>query len=54
MAAQQKAIAVGGNYFKHIMVDTTIQDKLSRLGYLQLWLDNGVLTTGSLEEQIKE
>jgi hypothetical protein len=36
------------------MVDTTIQDRLLRLGYSQFWLDNGVLTIDKLEEQIKE
>lgn len=47
-------LRVGGNYFRHIMVDTTIQDKLSILGYSQLWLDSGVLTNEKLEEQIKQ
>lgn len=36
------------------MVDTTIQDRLLRLGYSQLWLDSGVLTNDKLEEQIRE
>ncbi|AXE17806.1 hypothetical protein DR864_08690 [Runella rosea] len=36
------------------MVDTTIQDKLLRLGYSQLWLDNGILTIDSLNQQMKE
>lgn len=49
-----RILIVGGNYFRHIMVDTTIQDKLSRLGYSQFWLDSGVLTNEQLEEQIKQ
>ncbi len=36
------------------MVDTTIQDKLSRLNYSQHWLDSGVLTENILTEQIRE
>lgn len=36
------------------MVDTTIQNKLLRLGYSQLWLDSGILTIDNLEKQIKE
>lgn len=36
------------------MVGTTIQNKLSKLGYSQHWLDSGVLTINGLEEQIKE
>jgi hypothetical protein len=36
------------------MADTTIQDKLLRLGYSQLWLDSGVLTNDNLEQQHKE
>lgn len=32
----------------------TIQDKLSRLEYSQLWLDSGVLTRDNLEEQSKQ
>lgn len=36
------------------MVDTTIQDKLLRLGYSRLWLDSGVLTNDQLEKQIEE
>ena len=36
------------------MVDTTIRDKLIRLGYSQLLLDSGLLTTDNLKEQIIE
>lgn len=36
------------------MINTTIQNKLKRLGYSQLWLDSGVLTGESLEIQINE
>lgn len=36
------------------MVDMINQNKLLRLDYSQLWLDSGVLTADSLEEQIKE
>ena len=49
-----KHFSVSGNNFGHIMADTTIQDKLLRLGYSQYWLDSGVLTIDSLEEQIIE
>lgn len=54
MPAQQKAGAVGCNYFGHNMVNTTIQDRLLRLGYSQLWLNSGVLTDENLEAQIKQ
>ena len=47
-------LCVGSNYFRYIMVNRTIQDKHLKLGYSQLWLDSGVLTNKSLEEQIKE
>jgi hypothetical protein len=54
MPALRQASVVGGNYFVHFMVDTTIHDKLLRLGYSQLWLDNGMLTVENLDNQIKE
>jgi hypothetical protein len=36
------------------MSDTTILDKLIRLGYTQLWLDSGLLTIDNLKKQIIE
>lgn len=50
----RKASDVGGNSCGHMKIDNTIQDKLSRFGYSQVWLEIGLLTKEQLEQQISQ